>query len=459
MTAAERQTHLESFDHVWSTIHERHFDASFGGLDWPAIRLEYRPRIATATNASEVRMIISKMIGRLELSHFGLIPADAIQAMNEAEAAENEADAAKNESASLGDAPPAKTDDSKPTIATSPDTPKKKRNLDGKGRPGFDLRVLDGRAIVTNVVPDGPADVAGVSLGWELISIDQRAIEPRIRTVAAAYAESSLRDHILRATVASRLHGDPGDEVDLTFVRENDLEERRVLELSPARGRYAKLGKIAEYVHVESKNVTPNVGYIGFNMFLGPALLQEFAAAVEQFRDEEAAGIIVDLRGNPGGIGFFANAMAGWFFEYGEHDVEDLQLGQMFNRDASRPLIFSINPRIDSYGGKLAVLIDSCSASTSEIMAGGLKDLGRARLFGTQTAGAALPSTIETLPNGDGFQFAIANYVSRGGDVLEGVGVAPNEMVELSRDGLLAGTDEVLRAAIQWIEQTETNRQ
>jgi carboxyl-terminal processing protease len=99
----------------------------------------------------------------------------------------------------------------------------------------------------------------------------------------------------------------------------------------------------------------------------------------------------------------------------------------------------------------VAVLIDEKSASTSEIMAGGLKDLGRARLFGLTTAGAALPSYIEKLPNGDGFQYAVANYVSEGGYELEGNGVAPDVEIYAGRDEFLEQGDPVLESALQWI--------
>jgi carboxyl-terminal processing protease len=94
--------------------------------------------------------------------------------------------------------------------------------------------------------------------------------------------------------------------------------------------------------------------------------------------------------------------------------------------------------------------VDGLSASTSEIFAGGLQDLGRARVFGTPTAGAALPSVIEKLPNGDGFQYAIANYTSEGGKVLEGRGVIPDVVVAPTREALLAGHDPVLEAALSW---------
>ena len=72
--------------------------------------------------------------------------------------------------------------------------------------------------------------------------------------------------------------------------------------------------------------------------------------------------------------------------------------------------------------------------------------------------GAALPSVIEKLPNGDGFQYAFANYVSEGGEALEGVGVIPHVEVAPSRDALVAGRDPVLDAAVAWIRGERASR-
>jgi carboxyl-terminal processing protease len=85
-------------------------------------------------------------------------------------------------------------------------------------------------------------------------------------------------------------------------------------------------------------------------------------------------------------------------------------------------------------------------------MAEGLKDLGRAHIFGTRTAAAALPSVFEKLPNGDGFQYAIANYISEGGKPLEGLGVTPDVETPVTREALLAGKDPARDAAVAWIE-------
>src|SRR5207253_5087976 len=130
-------------------------------------------------------------------------------------------------------------------------------------------------------------------------------------------------------------------------------------------------------------------------------------------------------------------------------DAQGRRLGTMLTRDT--PLKFMINTRLPAYRGPLAILVDGASASTSEIFAGGMQDLKRARIFGTRTAGAALPSFIEQLPNGDGFQCATADYISEGGRRLEGVGVAPDVEAGPSRELLLAGRDAALEAAVNWI--------
>ena len=101
--------------------------------------------------------------------------------------------------------------------------------------------------------------------------------------------------------------------------------------------------------------------------------------------------------------------------------------------------------------------MDELSLSTAEILAGGLKDLKRARVFGTRTPGAALPSMIVLLPNGDRFQFAMANYISAGGKPLEGEGVIPDVETPLTRAALLEGRDPAVEAAVRWIRSASAN--
>jgi hypothetical protein len=187
------------------------------------------------------------------------------------------------------------------------------------------------------------------------------------------------------------------------------------------------------------------------NLFLNPVqVMPEMERAMSEFSG--APGIVLDLRDNPGGLGIMAMGIAGWF-------VQDTgkRLGTMTGRDDT--MHFIINPRLTAYSGRLAVLVNGASASTSEILAQGLQDLGRARVFGTRTAGAALPSNIIRLPNGDRFQYPEANYKSMNGRVLEGRGVTPDEIVAPTIEALLAGRDLPLETASAWCQRPPSDRQ
>ena len=188
-------------------------------------------------------------------------------------------------------------------------------------------------------------------------------------------------------------------------------------------------------VEFESKTLGGGIGYIRFNEFLDPvSLIPRFEAALRGFAN--APGVILDLRGNPGGIGVMAMGIAGYFVSDAGH-----RLGEMRMRDTT--LQFNVFPHSTFYAGRLAILLDEGSASTTEILAQGLQDLKRARIFGTRSAGAALPSDIIRLPDGDGFQYPTATYISANGRVLEGNGVIPD--VEVRDSGA------VIDAAAQWI--------
>jgi carboxyl-terminal processing protease len=170
--------------------------------------------------------------------------------------------------------------------------------------------------------------------------------------------------------------------------------------------------------------------------------MKKFNDAMQSFLD--ADGVIIDLRGNGGGLGAMALGMMGWLIpERNKH------IGTMQMRDDE--VKFIVRPRLRTYAGPVVVLVDGLSGSASEFMSGALQELGRACIIGTRTKGEALPGQIARLPNGDVFLYATANYVSAHGTVLEGVGVTPDIEVRHTREALLAGRDLVREAAIEWI--------
>jgi carboxyl-terminal processing protease len=137
-----------------------------------------------------------------------------------------------------------------------------------------------------------------------------------------------------------------------------------------------------------------------------------------------------------------------------------LVIGTM--RQRSGDLRFVANPRrvdtrnqpVAPFAGPVALVVDELSASTTEIFAGGLQAVGRARVFGTRTAGMALPAIMERLPNGDILYHAVADFLSPTGKPIEGDGVVPQVPVAPTRAALLAGRDPALEAAVAWAAET-----
>src|SRR5262249_2994410 len=119
---------------------------------------------------------------------------------------------------------------------------------------------------------------------------------------------------------------------------------------------------------------------------------------------------------------------------------------------------FPVFPQSGAYLGPVVVLIDEMSASTTEIFASGMQSLGRAKVVGTRSAGAALPSILEKLPTGAIFQYAIGDFRTPKGALIEGRGVTPDIEVNLSREALLSGTDPQIKAAIKAIDDLKGNQ-
>lgn len=381
---AQASADLAAFDQVWTTIRDTHWQKDApGGLDWNAMRAEYRPRVQAAKSTSEARAAMQEMLRRLGQTHFGIVggysPSD--------------------------------------------------EQGGGPGTTGIDLRVLNNEVVVTAVDPGSPSERAGVRPGWVVRSVNGRAL-----------TSPQLPELQLTRAMLARVSGPVGGTLHIAFDKA-DLD----IELTAARGTLAEFGNLAPTrVWYDEKRLGATA-YVRFNVFLDiPRLIPSFDRTLKACKPCD--GLIIDLRGNPGGIGGMAMGMAGFLV-----NKPNQRLGTMYTRDAA--LNFVINPRPPVFAGPVAILLDGTSASTAEIFAGGLQDLGRARIFGTRSAAAALPSIFTTLPNGDGFQYAVAGYISQGGKALEGEGVTPDVEVHLTREGLLAGHDAVLDAALDWIHK------
>lgn len=404
--ASTPNLNLESFDVVWTTIRDHHPDPALRGLDWETVRAELRPRVAAARSTEEAREVMVEMIDRLDQSHFQIIPAEVLEALGR-----------RPEEGALG------------------------------GETGVDVRVIGGRALVTAVRAASSAAVAGVAPGWEVTDIDGEDLAPVLRKVADAYRGRSWLDAHLAGTVDGRLEGPVGTEVRVGMRGGGRDRTEVVLKRQEPRGERYKLGFIPGIpVWIEHRTLAGGVGYVAFSSFLDPVrLMPELGKAITSFMT--APGVILDLRGNGGGLGAMVTGVAGWLVGPGQTNLGTVRL-----RDVELRMVVFRRP--ETYSGPVAILTDGLSVSGAEVLAGGLQALGRARVFGSRTAGMVLASQIDRLPNGDAFQYVFANYTSPSGAVLEGRGVVPDVEISPGQEDLLASRDQVLEAAVGWIVES-----
>jgi carboxyl-terminal processing protease len=401
-----------TFDSAWSIISRTYWDTTFNGVNWRGVRDELRPRAAAAPSTAALRAVLGEMVGRLGQSHFAILPREAVVAP------------------AAGTGGPARA----------------------VGDIGVSVRRVEGRVAVTAVRAGGPADGAGVRPGWIVERVDGCPVSALLRRIPATL---DARHAALQAysAVAGRLRGAAGDTADVTFLDGGERSTRVRIARAPEPGTTVRFGNLPPLnAHLESERRTlpggRTVGIIRLNIWM-PVLAAEFDAAIDRLRD--ADGIVVDVRGNFGGVGGMVMGIAGHFL------TEPLVLGTMKSR--TNEMRFVANPRRSSrdgrpvapYAGPLAVLIDPLSISTSEIFAAGLQGVRRARVFGETSAGQALPSISEELPNGDMLYHAIADFLAPGGQRVEGPGVTPDVAVRLTRAALLRGGDPTLDAALLWL--------
>jgi carboxyl-terminal processing protease len=404
------------FDTAWTRIQRTHWDSSYNGTDWNAVRTALRPKAAAARTRGELRVVLSDMVGRLRQSHFSIIPQEV-------------ADAA-------------------PTSG----------GARGGGSPGFEVRLLGRDLIVSAVDTGGPAWTAGVRPGWWLDAVAGCPLAPRL-ALLPPHPDARLTSLDAYRLASQSLAGAEGDTLVATFRDARDVARTLSIVQGAAPGTVTKFGNLPPLAaHLSWQRVALDgrvIGIIRFNIWM-PILSAQFDAAVDSLRN--ADGIILDVRGNFGGVGGLAMGVAGHFLD------SAIAIGTMHQRGSTTR--FLANPRrvdtrnraVRPYAGPLAIVVDELSVSTTEIFAGGLKDIGRATIFGVQSAGQALPSTPERLPNGDILYHAIADFLSPSGKPVEGDGVIPDRVTPLDRRSLLNGRDAALDAAIRWAAQTAPRR-
>ncbi len=269
--------------------------------------------------------------------------------------------------------------------------------------------------VVVEPLPGAPAEKAGLRAGDRITAIDGATVDGQTTDQALA-----------------RVRGPKGTTVTLTIVRAGgapfSLPIVRAVIVQP---------------EVESKTLgAGTVGYIKLAGFSDQAA-RDFATAVAS---DVAAGrkkLVVDLRGNPGGFVTDAQQVISQFVPAGTTIFFQQDAGGARTPTLALPGGAATDPSIE-----VAVLIDGGSASASEIVAGALQDLDRAKLIGAKSYGKGTIQVWQQLPDDNGgFRLTIARWLTPNGTWVHGVGLQPD--VPIAATGATAGTDPVLERALE----------
>ena len=263
---------------------------------------------------------------------------------------------------------------------------------------------------VVKVIEGGPAAAAQVEVGERIVSVNG---EP----VAGLPSDE----------VVARVRGPEGTPVTVGF--EGGSQGPRELELVRAR---------LELPVIEHELLDDGLGLVALQEFPEDAG-ERVRAAVQDLVAQGAKGIILDLRGNPGGLLSEAVSVTSVF-------IEDGPVVSVKERD--RPLR-TYDAEGDAYADiPLVVLVDKGTASAGEIVAQAVKSRGRGQLVGTTTFGKGTVQVVRPLEGGAGVKFTIAEYLGPRQESIEGKGVAPDVVAEGTADEQLAAARAALQAML-----------
>ena len=275
-----------------------------------------------------------------------------------------------------------------------------------------------GKIIILNVIEGTPASISGIKSGDIIFAVENKEV-----------SGMSIAD------VASLVRGPENSVVEITLLRDNK-----------------KLTKTIKRKEIKIKTVKysidKNIGYIQILSFIGLSTTNEFVEALEKTQKTE--GLILDLRGNPGGLLPNAVFIANLF-------IPDGKIVSVIGRNGYKQ---DLNAQDIKYTvtKPLIVLIDHSSASASEILSGALKDYKKAKLVGTTTYGKGMVQEVLPLPNETGLNLTIAKYLTPNGTDINKKGIIPDVNIELTLEDLKKNKDTQLEVAKKIISETIKNK-
>lgn len=242
---------------------------------------------------------------------------------------------------------------------------------------GIEFRIIEDTVNVMNIVKDGPAEKAGLQIGDKLLAVADTI------AVSGKNIELAMIRKLFRGPVNSLLK--------LKYKRAN-----QVFSIAIARNLITISSIDAAYM------VSPGIGYIRINKF-AERTYEEFMQQLEMLQSKKMESLVLDLRGNGGGMLKEAVDIADEFLDDNKLIVfTEGENSPKMEYNCKRPGIFET--------GKLVVLIDETSASASEVLAGALQDWDRATIIGRRSFGKGLVQQQFQLSDGSAVRLTVARY-------------------------------------------------
>ncbi|MCS1408417.1 MAG: Carboxy-terminal processing protease CtpB [Verrucomicrobia subdivision 3 bacterium] len=275
------------------------------------------------------------------------------------------------------------------------------------GGVGIVVSIRDGFLTVVSPMADTPALRAGVHSGDRIVKIEGRNSE-----------HTSLQDAVLR------LRGKPGTDVNISVYRPSTGITKEI-KLTRATIKLQTVKDIKGGTDFELGE--DRIGYVWLTQF-GEKTSDDLQKALDRLTEQGMESLILDLRGNPGGLLDQAIGVSEKFLERGQL-VVSMQGRERTMR--SERYARSRDPILDI---PMVVLVNRGSASASEIVSGCLQDLNRAIIVGEQTFGKGSVQSILPLPDGSALRLTTAKYYTPSEKIIHKNGITPNILVKLSNE-------------------------
>ena len=264
-----------------------------------------------------------------------------------------------------------------------------------------------GKIKIISVLENTPAQFADLKIDDVIVAIDDKKVSG-----------------LSLAQVSNLVKGPVNTFVSIDVLRDNELINKKIIRKEIS-------------IKTVKSSVDKNIGYIQISSFISSSTPNEFLEALENTHDTN--GLIIDLRGNTGGLLPNAVFISNLFIKHGK-------IVSIVGRNGYRYDVMAQDNNV-SIDKPVILLVDGASASASEIFSGALKDYKKAKIIGTKTYGKGMVQKIIPMPNETGLNLTIAKYLTPKGNDINKLGITPDIIEPITREDIVEQKDPQLKKA------------